>query len=139
MSKFKRTLYAHPIPCVSNASDKTACLSKNGESDTQHHLEYIKRYQKWRRGEDKTMDEAGISPKQLGESLDWLIAFTENHIADMRKIAPEGWQLIPKEPTMDMIKALLETIVTTPKGGVVNPKTTLTYALAAAPKYTGEK
>lgn len=112
------------------------------------HLEHIKRYQKWRRGEDKTMSEMELTPKQIGEALDWLIGVAENHIADMRKmvgsnhipnvgkmVIPDGWQLTPSEPNMDMIKALLETIVTTSKGGVVNPKTTLTYALAAAPKY----
>lgn len=128
-----------PTPCVSNESHKAACVSKNGESEIQHHLEYLKRYQKWRRGEDKTMTEAGLEPKQIGEALDWLILFAENHITDKCKKVPEGWQLIPSEPTMDMIKALLETIVTTSKGGVVNPKTTLTYVLSAAPKYTGEK
>lgn len=28
-------LYAHPMPCVSTAIDKTACVSKNGKSDRQ--------------------------------------------------------------------------------------------------------
>lgn len=83
-SKFKRPLYAHP--CVSPTSDKSACVSGSEKSDTQHHLEYIKRYQKWRRGEDKTMTEAGLEPKQIGEALDWLIEVVEDHIADAGKM-----------------------------------------------------
>lgn len=76
-----------------------------------------------------------------GENVNLLISVdTDGAQALLRSYLDslEGWQLVPSEPTMDMIKALLETIVTTSKGGVVNPKTTLTYALAAAPKYTGE-
>lgn len=63
------------------------------------------------------------------------LAITQENASEV----PEGWQLVPKEPTMDMIKAMLATIVTTSKGGVVNPKATLAYVFAAAPKYTGEK
>lgn len=106
-------LYAHPMPCVSPASDKTDCVSKNGESDIQRHVDYIKRYQNWRRGEDKTMSEAGINPNQLGESLDWLIAFAENHIADKRKMVdvdhiPDIGQMVPEEKTIEQHRAEFE-------------------------------
>lgn len=33
--KVGMVLYAHPMPCVSHASDKTACVSEKAESDTQ--------------------------------------------------------------------------------------------------------
>ena len=88
-------LYAHPMPCISPTSDKTACVSENAESDMQRHLDYIKRYQKWRRGEDKTMSEAGLEPKQIGESLDWIIDFVESDIPNAGKmVAPHGYRLV---------------------------------------------
>lgn len=84
-------LYAHP--CVTLVSNKPIRDSQNDKYGTQtpdgtligegtkRHIEYIKRYQRWRRGEDKTMDEMELTPKQIGESLDWLIGVAENHIS----------------------------------------------------------
>lgn len=41
-------LYARPMPCVSPASDKTACVSEIAESDTQKHVtEEYKRFCDW--------------------------------------------------------------------------------------------
>lgn len=96
-------LYAHPMPCVSTTIDKTACVSESEESDIQSHLDYIKRYQKWRRGEDKTMTEAGLEPKQIGEALDWLITFAENHIADASKMVADMYWIDPDYPSYTSI------------------------------------
>lgn len=172
-------------------SDKPACVSEIGGSDTQHHLEYIKRYQKWRRGEDKTMSEMGLTPKQIGEALDWLIGVAENHIADAGKMVgsdhiadmrkkvgldhiPDAgqminlslsvdtketqtllqsyldnlkdWQLVPIEPTPEMIQAATSSDEEYSKrsfgGGVHLCQGGYDHylvMLAAAPKYTGEK
>ncbi len=39
-----------------------------------HHLKTLKEYQSWRRGEDdRTLDETGLTPKNIGEALDWAI------------------------------------------------------------------
>lgn len=90
-------LLPHPMHCIPPTSNKEGCVSEIWESDTQRHLEHIKRYQKWRRGEDKTMTEAGLDPKQIGESLDWLIGFAENHTEEARVMAsPECLELISK-------------------------------------------
>lgn len=94
-------LYAHSMSSPSNMNDKPACVSESGGDDnrinalsdgtpkdegTIKHLSYLKRYQKWRRGEDKTMCEMGLAPKKIGEALDWLIGVAENHIADASKM-----------------------------------------------------
>ena len=35
------------------------------------HLDYLKRYQSWRRGEDeRTMSEAGMHPAEIGRAID---------------------------------------------------------------------
>ena len=37
-------------------------------------LEYLKKYQAWRRGElEGTMDELGLTAKRIGEVIDWAI------------------------------------------------------------------
>lgn len=42
------------------------------------HLETLKAYQAWRRGEDdRTMDEAGLTPKAIGEAIDFAITASD--------------------------------------------------------------
>lgn len=50
---------------------------------------------------------------------------------------PEGWQLVPVEPTLDMNKALRHKAVITHHGNIVNPSNMIKAALAAAPKLGG--
>lgn len=66
-------LYAHPMPCVSPTSDKTACVSEIAENDKQ-----IKEHHRT----------------------------TKNPIADARKKAPEGWQLVPVEPDQALLASM---------------------------------
>jgi hypothetical protein len=58
-----------------------------------HLIEYLKKYQAWRRGEDDcTMEEADIKPKELGEKLDEAIKWLElmskhSDLAELKKLA----------------------------------------------------
>ena len=134
-------LYAHP--CVSPTSDKPVCVSEKSESETQASGQVNLDSSIVKTDADealrKELDLVGLdisahrNPKEaLSALIDWHVSVA----IDPR--ANGGWQLVPIEPTMDMIKAMLVTIVTTSKGGVVNPKATLAQVFAAAPKYTGE-
>ena len=42
---------------------------------TEESARYLRRYQRWRRGEDeRTFEEAGLDPKQIGEALDAVLS-----------------------------------------------------------------
>ena len=122
-------LYTHPMPCV----------SESAKSDTQHHLSHLKLYQKWRRGEDKTMSEMGLTPKLIGEALDWLIRVAENYIADVGEVVtPDGWQLVPIEPTDEMLVSGQEEWALGKRGAMEDceeSRAIFKAMLAAAPKY----
>lgn len=53
------------------------------------HVDYLRRYNAWRRGEDeRTMDEAGISPEQIGQAIVAAIAEIETLRRLLRAAAP---------------------------------------------------
>ena len=56
--------------------------------ETTEIIEYLTRYQAWRRGEDdRTMCEAGIEPAELGRVIDAAIGALGDHIPDATKKA----------------------------------------------------
>jgi hypothetical protein len=45
-----------------------------------NHLDTLRLYQAWRRGEDeRTLDETGLTPTSIGEALDWAIEVLAKH------------------------------------------------------------
>lgn len=55
--------------------------------ETTEIIEYLARYQAWRRGEDnRTMYEAGIEPVELGRVIDAAIGALGDHIPDATKM-----------------------------------------------------
>lgn len=42
----------------------------------------------------------------LGQRLEWAITSLHNEAQIIRKIIPDGWQLVPKEPTREVIRRL---------------------------------
>lgn len=103
-------LYTHPMPCVSQMSNKTACVSESGESDTQTNCQRI---------------------------LD-----NSNHIPDAKKtVVPEGFQLVPVEPTEEMHHAARDWSVKMYGKAIGFEASHGCYKamLAAAPKYTEGK
>ena len=60
-------------------------------------------------------------------------ALSDNHSPDIAKmVAPEGWQLVPVEPTIEMVQAATNSAV------CFGTKAAYKAMLAAAPKLGGE-
>lgn len=88
-------LYANPF--VAPVSDKDGCVSESENSDTQGL---------------PPLPEADVCGYRDGYSEELMLEYaksavdhhrtTKNHIAVASKKAPEGWQLVPKEPTEEM-------------------------------------
>ena len=106
-------LYTHPTPCVSNARDKTACVSENVESDKQelpplpnpncrspNGIGYFDSFTK-----DQMIDYAKNAIEHHRT--------TKNHIADKRKMVdvdhiPDIGQMVPEEKTIEQHRAEFE-------------------------------
>lgn len=177
-------LYAHPTPCVSPTSDKTACVSESEKSETQTNSQWIldssnhivdnnkmvadmywinpdypsytsildafdpiqsavevEIGDQFEVSRAKTLPDLTIEVTELEENGDVkdFKVLSGDHIPDIGKMVPEGWQLVPKEPTDAMLSCVM--------GSVGFGSFTSWYdsasgrymdMLAAAPKYTGE-
>lgn len=61
-------------------------LTKITNDDTLDAIDYVKRYQSWRRGEDdRPMEEAGLTPKKIGDAIDITITVAELFLEVARK------------------------------------------------------
>jgi hypothetical protein len=76
-------------------------------------IEYLKKYQTWRRGEDeRTMEEVGIKPKELGEKIDEAIKCLElmskhSDLAELKKLAARQ---VAYEDASDITDAIHEIV-----------------------------
>lgn len=101
-------LYAYP--CVSPVNDKASCVSEKAECNTQDHTERVR---------------GMVECESCGqEAIHYLI--TDNlgypnkiplcggctqDIPNIGKMAPEGWQLVPKESTEEVLVSLFPEII----------------------------
>ena len=66
-------------------------------------LNTLIKFQKWRTGKDeRTLDETGLTPKLITQAIDWAIEQLDKSVA---QAVPEGWRLVPVEPTKEMFSA----------------------------------
>jgi hypothetical protein len=78
-----------------------------------HLIEYLKKYQAWRRGEDeRSIEEVGIKPKELGEKLDETIKWLElmskhSDLAELKKLAARQ---VAYEDASDITDAIHEIV-----------------------------
>lgn len=60
-------------------------------------LNTLIKFQKWRIGEDeRTLNETGLTPRSITLAIDWAIEQLDKSKA---QAMPEGWKLVPVEPT----------------------------------------
>lgn len=138
-------LYTHPIPCVSNESDKVACVSESKESEDQD-LDLLKQALESMIGaahpahvtddflRNKLIKARDVAFKALENhrlNAKEHYRTANNHVVGNNKMVPEGWQLVPKSATDEMQDAACLT------NGTTGDR--YKAMLAAAPKYTGEK
>lgn len=140
------------MPCVSPTIDKAACVSESTESDSED-AELLKKalenliraahpsYMTCRWRQENLIRARDIAFKALKThrlNAKEHHRTAKNYIPDAGKmVVPEGWQLVPVEPTLDMIKALRHRAAITSNGNIVNPSNMIKAALAAAPKLGG--
>lgn len=95
-------LYAHPMPCVSPTSDKTACGAENAESDTQETIAWIfeddlpNNYPYEAMFKYSKVDGVRMFPVYAPSNCQGILD-SSNHIEDKRKMIPEGYTLVPVE------------------------------------------
>lgn len=144
-------VYTHPMPCVSPTSDKTACVSENGESEMQELLPLPKPNCRSPSGigyfDSFTKDQMIDYAKS---AIDHYRA-TSNHIADKRKmVTPLAQRKIQTLLDKGEYRAIENTTVLVNENGhaaIVNrggafywvDNEALAREFDAAPKYTGEK
>ena len=72
-------------------------------------LNMLVKFQKWRIGEDvRTLDETGLTPRLITLAIDWAI---EQLDKSKTQAAPEGWKLVPVEPTSDQFGGMARDII----------------------------
>lgn len=150
-------LYVHPMPCVSHASDKTACVSENTKCETQASGQgFLDSSNQDDNQELPPLPEADVYGYIDSYSEELLLEYAKNAIDchrttknripdDGKMVVPDGWQLVPKEPTEEMIQASDESDKEYSKrnlgDGIYFCQSGYDHylvMLAAAPKYTGE-
>ena len=66
-------------------------------------LNTLIKFQKWRIGEDdRALDETGLTPRSITEAIDWAIERLDKSVV---KSVPDGWKLVPIDPTQEMFDA----------------------------------
>ena len=72
-------------------------------------LNTLVKFQKWRIGEDvRTLDETGLTPRLITLAIDWAI---EQLDKSKTQAVPEGWKLVPVEPTSDQFGGMARDII----------------------------
>ena len=72
-------------------------------------LNTLIKFQKWRIGEDeRTLDETGLTPRSITEAIDWAIEQLDKSVV---KSVPEGWKLVPIDPTVEQFGGVARDIV----------------------------
>ena len=72
-------------------------------------LNTLVKFQKWRIGEDvRTLDETGLTPRLITLAIDWAI---EQLDKSKTQAVPEGWKLVPVEPTAEQFGGMARDII----------------------------
>lgn len=124
-------LYAHPIPNCQGLLDNS----------TQVHRNFVKQlaYKHGvKQGSDEINDGVYAFANEIASLVSSVALFdneVKNHIADMRKKVPEGWQLVRVDPSE------AQCLLIAKECGFEARHSSRVWGelLAAAPKYTGEK